>query len=144
MNAEDPTLFVTLFGSLSRHNFPPGSFERRELSAREAKQRIDEARTHRRLRGVSDKDLAIDRRAMHRSQELLETLASLPEGIHLTIDDFVRHRYFAPLNAVAVGPGADLLVVSCLYELPEAAPGVDLAVDSSSISFDLFSARTEQ
>jgi hypothetical protein len=145
MNAAGPELFVTLFDRLSRHNFPPGRFERRAVSASVAKQRIDQARAHGRLCCISDRYLAIDKRAMHRSRELLETLASLPERIHLTIEDFVRRRCFTPLEAAAVGPDVDLLVVSCMYRVPGVSPGVQLVIDNTSVSFDLFSSlRAEQ
>ena len=134
-----PRLFVALFDQLDRSNFPAGHFERRVLSNREARQRIDDARSLGQLCGVSADDLSIDNKALLRAEELLEALASLADPIRLTIEDFIRRRHFVPLQVVVVGPDVELLVVSCRYGIGGAADR-ESVFNRTSISFDLFSA----
>lgn len=150
MNSSNRQLFVGLFDSLSRHNFPARRFEVRTLSAQEAKQRIDAARNHGGLCGISESDIAIDERALRSTKDLLEALAALPDPVKMSLEDFVRHGYFVPLQAAEVTPGAEMLLVSCYYRSEPALERVAMrrsesfsgrsSIDASTISFTLFSA----
>jgi hypothetical protein len=146
------TLFVSLW-ELCLDNLPVGRFERREVSAADAREMICAARAADRLVCVSEEDLLAPykRKERQRHEELCAVLRRREE-FPLSLDDFCASdeedppmKHIRPLQLAEVREGDRLLVISCAYQLAAERTGAKaveglLQIAEDSLSFSVIEA----
>lgn len=145
-------LFLS-FWDLCLDNLPEGRFERRTLSAADARAMIRTPRENNTLRCVSDDDLiAPYRQTQRRNHEALCAVLHKTFDIPLCLEDFLSSlsehegaiQTVTPPQLARLTPGDCLRVVTCAYILTQSNETVDLedrfVLDEDSVRFDLIEA----
>lgn len=141
-------LFVS-FWDVCLENLPVGRFERRQVTALEAKALIGNARVAQALCCTSKDDLfaPYEADALRKHEQLCAALASY-YGLELSMRDFLlRHEdntsTVMPLSLVQLSPGDCLLVIGCGYTLADGPGRLDDRFDiaEDSLTFDLIEAH---
>jgi len=142
------------FWHVCLENLPQGEFERRVISADDARAMIRDARTHKALFCVSKDDLLAPYRTKERRRheelcELLQTSCTfdIRFGDFLTTfdEEGATIQSIMPLEVVALRPNERMLIVICNYRLIEKTDDhVDLedrfALTADSLGFHLITA----
>jgi hypothetical protein len=143
-------LFLS-FWRIVLDNLPVGSFRHRRVAADEARQYVAQAQKDGLLACCSEDDLLApygkDKRKDH---EAMCKVLGKHYGISVTLRDFTtspdeRGSYTTfPLEFARISETNRLLVVTCMYMLPErrksgsARPRLDMEIDPDSVKFHLF------
>ena len=143
---ETGTLFLS-FWNICLDNLPEGAFARRRITPEEAARCIEKAQERKALVCLSADDLLAPyrKRQLDNHKEMCHVLDE-HFGIALAVRNFLTKSdalFFAkPLGLVRVDANHSLLVITCMYTLPErrrASSGFPkFRVDPDSVEFHLF------
>lgn len=137
------------FWDICLDNLPEGTFTRRRLTPEEARERIENARGRKALMCLSADDLLApyQKRRCDNHKALCRVLherfgISLEFSAFFTEPEEDGYYFTRPLNLAQVESGRSLLVVTCMFALPDRkkrAPGrLALTIDPTSVEFHLF------
>jgi hypothetical protein len=144
--------YLTFWG-LCLDNLPAGRFERRALSAADARMLIDAARENNTLRCVSRDDLfAPYRQRERRNHDALRVVLQKSFDMALSLEDFVitagdkdgASQITNPLQLACLQAGDRLLVVTCDYAFDKRKKSDDVhdlfTIAEDTVRFDLIEA----